>query len=121
MYDKDILSEKVILKWAEKPLKHRFSCLTDKFLKELSEVAQPMVEWLKWAPRRCFMRRTAEPSDVEEETIDLDNAAEEEKEGEEKEEGAEKEEEEEGEEKEEEEDEDDEDDDDEDDDEEDEE
>ena len=49
MYDKDILSEKVILKWAEKPLKHRFSCLTDKFLKELSEVAQPMVEWLKWA------------------------------------------------------------------------
>lgn len=110
MYDKDILSEKVILKWAEKPLKHRFSCLTDKFLKELSEVAQPMVEWLKWAPRRCFMRRTAEPSDVEEETIDLDNAAEEEKEGEE-----------EGEEKEEEEDEDDEDDDDEDDDEEDEE
>lgn len=111
MYDKDILSEKVILKWAEKPLKHRFSCLTDKFLKELSEVAQPMVEWLKWAPRRCFMRRTAEPSDVEEETIDLDNAAEEEKEGEK----------EEGEEKEEEEDEDDEDDDDEDDDEEDEE
>lgn len=114
MYDKDILSEKVILKWAEKPLKHRFSCLTDKFLKELSEVAQPMVEWLKWAPRRCLTRRTAEPSDVEEETIDLDNAAEEEKEGE-------KEEEEEGEEKEEEEDEDDEDDDDEDDDEEDEE
>ena len=76
----------MILKWAEKPLKHRFSCLTDKFLKELSEVAQPMVEWLKWAPRRCFMRRTAEPSDVEEETIDLDNAAEEEKEGEENEE-----------------------------------
>ena len=47
MYDKDSLSESVILKWAAKPLKHRFSCLTDKFLGELSEVAQPMVEWLK--------------------------------------------------------------------------
>lgn len=84
MYDKDILSEKVILKWAEKPLKHRFSCLTDKFLKELSEVAQPMVDWLKCALCCGVTRRTAEPSDQEEEAVDVDNSV---LEGEEKEEG----------------------------------
>ena len=73
MYDKDILSESVILKWAAKPLKHRFSCLTDKFLGELSEVAQPMVEWLKGGRGEGVRRRTAEPSDQEEDTIDLGN------------------------------------------------
>ena len=43
MYDKDILSEKVILKWAEKPLKHRFSCLTDKFLIHLNAIKIPFL------------------------------------------------------------------------------
>ena len=46
MYDADILSEDVILKWSEEPLKHRFSCLTEKYIKELHGAAEPMIEWL---------------------------------------------------------------------------
>ena len=38
----------MLLKWSEEPLKHRFSCLTDKFIKELHEVAEPMIDWLMW-------------------------------------------------------------------------
>ena len=46
LYDADILNEDVILKWNEKPLKHRFSCLTEKYLGELHEVTEPLITWL---------------------------------------------------------------------------
>ena len=50
MYDADILSEDTIMRWSERPVKHRFSCLTEKFVGELKEVAQPMIDWLTEAP-----------------------------------------------------------------------
>lgn len=34
------------MKWNEKPLKHRFSCLTEKYIGELHEVAKPLTDWL---------------------------------------------------------------------------
>ncbi|KAK8789662.1 eukaryotic translation initiation factor 5 [Blastocystis sp. subtype 4] len=46
MYDADILSEDVILKWSEEPLKHRFSCITEKYIIELHDAAEPMIDWL---------------------------------------------------------------------------
>ena len=50
MYDADLLSEKTILRWEGHTLKHRFSCLTEKFVKELKEAAEPMIVWLNEAP-----------------------------------------------------------------------
>ena len=50
MYDADVLSEKTILRWESHTLKHRFSCLTEKFVKELKEAAEPMIVWLNEAP-----------------------------------------------------------------------
>ena len=32
------MSEDVLLKWSEEPLKHRFSCLTDKFIKNIDDI-----------------------------------------------------------------------------------
>ena len=47
LYNADILSEEVILKWAENPKKQRFSRLSSKFIGEIREVAEPMITWLK--------------------------------------------------------------------------
>ena len=46
LYDADILSEDCIMKWNDKSSKHRFSCLTDKYVGELHEVAEPFINWL---------------------------------------------------------------------------
>ena len=59
------MSEDVLLKWSEEPLKHRFSCLTDKFIKELHEVAEPMIDWLMWVFGKGMRGRNAEPSEQE--------------------------------------------------------
>lgn len=84
-YDADLVSEDVLLKWSEEPLKHRFSCLTDKFIKELHEVAEPMIDWLLCVCGEGVRCRNAEPSEEEME-MDMNDleegAAEEEEEGE---------------------------------------
>ena len=75
----------MLLKWSEEPLKHRFSCLTDKFIKELHEVAEPMIDWLMWVFGKGMRGRNAEPSEQEMEMDmnDLEEGApEEEEEGE---------------------------------------
>ena len=75
----------MLLKWSEEPLKHRFSCLTDKFIKELHEVAEPMIDWLLCVWEEGVRSRNAEPSEEEME-MDMNDleegAAEEEEEGE---------------------------------------
>ena len=47
MYDADILSENTILKWYSEPMKNRFSVVTDKFVSELKEVSELMIQWLE--------------------------------------------------------------------------
>ena len=47
MYDADILSEDTILKWYSEPMKARFSVVTDKFVAELKDVAELMIQWLE--------------------------------------------------------------------------
>ena len=57
MYDADILSEDVILKWSEEPLKHRFSCITEKYIIELHDAAEPMIDWLMQDLRMIVINR----------------------------------------------------------------
>lgn len=65
MYDADILSEDVILKWSEEPLKHRFSCITEKYIIELHDAAEPMIDWLMQDLRMIVINRNAEVSGEE--------------------------------------------------------